>query len=211
MNSESETETPDFTPPWVLCVDDEPNCLSGLHRFFRNYRVRFSSAYNAVQAFSRITQKKPDLIISDVMMPGVRGTELVAWLRNNTMVREIPLIILTGHGSDKLATGAMEAGAKRISGEAGRRRDAQERSRALHSAVASTHPAAGCARGWRRDFLASDNHVGAETMKGIVFTELIEMVESKLGVETADRMIADSQNPPITGPIPPSVPMTTTN
>ncbi|MCG8651569.1 MAG: response regulator [Pirellulales bacterium] len=95
----------------MLCVDDEPNCVSALHRFFRKYHVRFSSAYNAIQAFRRITDKKPDLIICDVMMPAVRGTEMLDWLRGNVIVRDIPLIILTGHGGDEIRTEAMASGA----------------------------------------------------------------------------------------------------
>lgn len=97
--------------PWVLCVDDDPNFISGLHRYFRKYVVRFASCYNAIQAFRRITNRKPDLVICDVKMPGVQGIEMLSWMRNNQSVHDIPLIILTGNGGPHARAEAIDAGA----------------------------------------------------------------------------------------------------
>lgn len=100
--------------PWVLCVDDDPNCVNALYRFFHRYEIRFASAYNAIQAFERITSKKPDLVLCDIRMPGVSGTELVDWLRRNSVVSETPVIVLSGQVVQKTARESIRHKANRF-------------------------------------------------------------------------------------------------
>ncbi len=79
----------------ILIVDDEPANLSLLTQLLRSaYRVRAAnSGENALRAAT--SEPRPDLILLDVMMPGMDGYEVLERLRKNPSTDDIPVIFVT--------------------------------------------------------------------------------------------------------------------
>lgn len=81
--------------PLVLVVEDDPDQRAILDMVFKasNYEVVLSA--NGKEALEQLKSNLPDLIISDLMMPQMDGAELVAKLKADTVLRKIPVLILT--------------------------------------------------------------------------------------------------------------------
>ncbi|TDR81500.1 HD-GYP domain-containing protein [Paludibacterium purpuratum] len=106
-------------PPVLLVVDDQPDNLSLLGELLTLlYRVRIANSGERALALVR-TPPKPDLILLDVMMPGMDGYAVLDALRRDISLAEVPVIFLTAlDGSvdeeKGLALGAIDYIAKPI-------------------------------------------------------------------------------------------------
>ena len=104
----------DFTQkPTVLVVDDTPDNLSLMSGLLKDlYRVKVAN--NGEKAIKIVQSgSPPDLILLDIMMPGLSGYEVCAVLKDNPATRDIPIIFLTamtGTDDEKkgLALGAVD-------------------------------------------------------------------------------------------------------
>lgn len=87
------------SPDTVLVVDDDTFNLNALNRLLRlQYRILTApSGEHALQIAGGA--HKPDLILLDVMMPGMDGYEVLTRLRDNSATRDIPVILVTGMDS----------------------------------------------------------------------------------------------------------------
>lgn len=87
----------------ILIADDDPECQSLLRDFLtdRGYEVTLVS--DGVQLYHLTPQIKPDLIISDLDMPGLSGGTAYALLRNVDQTRKIPIIFITGKSEERQA------------------------------------------------------------------------------------------------------------
>jgi DNA-binding NarL/FixJ family response regulator len=79
----------------LLVVDDEPNLLRAVAAVLRGEGFEVSTARNGREALVQVAQNLPDLIISDVRMPGMDGYALVRRLRAAPHSAIIPVIFLT--------------------------------------------------------------------------------------------------------------------
>ncbi len=97
--------------PRILVVDDQPSVAGLMSQLLsiRGYDV--ITAASAEQAEAEVRRHAPDLILSDVMMPGKSGYELCRILKENPVTRLIPFVLITGlcDTNDKLR--GIEAGA----------------------------------------------------------------------------------------------------
>jgi len=87
----------------IMLVDDNPDLTylvkKRLERFDEGYEVIV--AKNASECFDLLKQGQlPDLILLDIMMPGMNGWDVLAMLRNNVPWKEIPVIFLTAKTDD---------------------------------------------------------------------------------------------------------------
>ena len=79
----------------VLVVDDNPTNLSVLVNLLRDVGLRVLVATDGESAIEQITYIKPDLILLDVMMPGIDGFETCQRLKANPETVKIPIIFMT--------------------------------------------------------------------------------------------------------------------
>jgi signal transduction histidine kinase len=80
--------------PRILVVEDDPEIRSFVTSVLRTeYRV--TEATNGEEGFSRATRERPDLIVSDVMMPVMSGLQMLTQLRGVPDTADIPVIFLT--------------------------------------------------------------------------------------------------------------------
>lgn len=88
----------------VLIVDDEPHIVNLVKLSLDQSKYTVSGAYSAREALRIVEQSIPDVILVDIMMPGVNGYELCQALRENMRTKHTPIIILSAKGqmNDKL-------------------------------------------------------------------------------------------------------------
>ena len=79
----------------VLVVDDNPTNLSVLVNLLRDVGLRVLVATDGESAIEQIEYVKPDLILLDVMMPGIDGFETCQRLKTNRETSKIPIIFMT--------------------------------------------------------------------------------------------------------------------
>ena len=84
----------------LLIIEDNEDLREYLCEKFRKYYV-VSSAPDGVQGIEAAVKLMPDLIICDVMMPGISGLELTTQLKQNSHTSHIPIILLTGCSTDE--------------------------------------------------------------------------------------------------------------
>lgn len=95
MNGISWEAAPPTTRYTVLVVDDTPDALNTLGGILRpHYRVRVANSGNRVMEIA-VSEPQPDLIILDVMMPGMDGYEVLTELRQHDVTARIPVIFVT--------------------------------------------------------------------------------------------------------------------
>lgn len=96
--------------PVVLLVDDEPEILELLSDLLQqDYRLML--AENGLEAWGKVLQHKPDLIVSDIMMPEMDGIALCGKLRDNFDTSHLPLILLTAKAEIEDRIAGLKAGA----------------------------------------------------------------------------------------------------
>ncbi|MCH6257228.1 response regulator [Puniceicoccaceae bacterium K14] len=95
----------------VLVVDDEPINIQLLQKKLEWDGVRVLTADNGQQCLDICQIELPDLILLDVMMPGMDGFEVCQKLRENENTKAIPVIFVTAHNSKKGKLEGLEAGA----------------------------------------------------------------------------------------------------
>ena len=96
--------------PTVLVIDDNTNILELLEDTLSDdYNV--FTAQSGEQGLEVIKQLMPDLIVTDIMMPGLDGLELTQQLKQNKHTMHIPLVILSARRSDEQRVEGLESGA----------------------------------------------------------------------------------------------------
>ncbi len=93
----------------LLIVDDEKNILSALSRALRIEDFEVDVAGNASIAIDKVQKAAYDLLLLDVMMPGMDGLEMLRRLREQG--NDVPVIVMSGHGSIETAMEATRLGA----------------------------------------------------------------------------------------------------
>ncbi len=87
--------------PRILAVDDEPNIVRLIEVNLTRHGYQVETANNGVQALEKIRANRPDLIVSDVMMPEMDGFELLSTIRRDPALESLPVIMLTAKTQDK--------------------------------------------------------------------------------------------------------------
>lgn len=93
----------------VLIVDDEEGMRRSLSILFRKERYEVCQAENGGAAVRRLESAHFDLVITDLRMDGISGTDILAHIRNKGL--QVPVIIMTGYGTIESAVTAMKMGA----------------------------------------------------------------------------------------------------
>ena len=95
----------------VLVVDDDPAMLLLCRANLRESGLRVREAASASEALASVRLDRPDLILLDIMMPGVSGWQVAAQLLGDRATDEIPIIFLTALSGTKQRLRAYELGA----------------------------------------------------------------------------------------------------
>lgn len=82
-------------PMLVLVVDDSMLIRHTVCRFLEERGFDVQSATNGEDAMAAVLRKRPDLIITDIQMPRMGGTELITQLKGNSETATIPIVVLS--------------------------------------------------------------------------------------------------------------------
>ena len=86
--------------PHVLVVDDEPHIVRLIQVNLERQGYQVETANNGAVALAKIKENRPDLLVSDVMMPEMDGFELLANVRRDPTLMDLPVIMLTAKAQD---------------------------------------------------------------------------------------------------------------
>lgn len=95
----------------VLVVDDEIGALTLIGIMLERGGFGVLKAKDAKSALMVLDENTPDLIILDVMMPGMDGIELCRVIRQRDMTQKVPVLILSARGDADSIMRGLEAGA----------------------------------------------------------------------------------------------------
>ncbi|MGH7475348.1 MAG: sigma-54-dependent transcriptional regulator [Longimicrobiales bacterium] len=95
--------------PRILLVDDETSILNTLQILLRGEGYEIAIAQSGREALERLQELEPDIVLTDVRMPGVTGLDLLAAVRQRDP--EVPVILMTAQASLQSAVQAVNHGA----------------------------------------------------------------------------------------------------
>jgi signal transduction histidine kinase len=98
------------TRPLVLLADDNADMRDYVRRMLAD-RYQVVGVANGVAALEKARQRRPDLILSDVMMPRLNGFGLLQAVRDDPLLREVPFILLSARAGEEAQVEGLNAGA----------------------------------------------------------------------------------------------------
>lgn len=94
----------------ILLADDNADMRDYVKRLLIQ-RYHVITAVNGPEAYDRIAKIRPDLILTDIMMPGMNGFELIARVKAHPDLKSIPVIILSARAGEEAEVEGLDAGA----------------------------------------------------------------------------------------------------
>ena len=91
----------DYSKFSVLAVDDIPLNLLLVQKMLSRFKFRMRTATGGQQALDSVAAEKPDLILLDLMMPGIDGFEVIRRLRADPATADIRIVILSALNSNE--------------------------------------------------------------------------------------------------------------
>ena len=95
----------------VLVVDDEPDLLELIHYNLTKAGYDVACVLSGEEALAHVHASPPDLIVLDVLLPGLDGLEVCKALRRNPTTAGIPIVMLTARSEDADVVAGLELGA----------------------------------------------------------------------------------------------------
>ena len=95
----------------IVVVDDNPDIVSIVRTILEGRGYSVISAYSGEELFARLEERKPDLIILDIMMPNMDGLQVLTRLKGVPDTASIPVILLTAKVQYEDVLGGYKLGA----------------------------------------------------------------------------------------------------
>jgi two-component system, OmpR family, KDP operon response regulator KdpE len=92
----------------ILVVDDEPQITRVLRRSLSSHGYEVQVAIEGEEALSTFDVWKPNVVVTDLVMPNMSGLELCRRLR---AISSVPIIVLSAQGEERIKVEALDAGA----------------------------------------------------------------------------------------------------
>ncbi len=102
----------------VMIVDDEPLNVRVLRKYLETVGFyRFVTTSDAIEALPLLEQEQPDILLLDIMMPGISGLDILETIRSHSQLRYLPVIILTAASDPDTKLEALSRGATEFLGK----------------------------------------------------------------------------------------------
>jgi len=95
----------------ILVVDDEPDIISLVSYNLKREGFSVTAVHEGGEALDIVKKKEFDLVLLDLMLPGIHGMEICRILRAGTKTKHIPIIMLTAKGDEADRVRGLETGA----------------------------------------------------------------------------------------------------
>ena len=106
----TENESSDEITETILLVDDNKEMVDYLKNNFKSKYITLTAG-NGEEALAILKEQKVDIVLSDVMMPGIDGIKLCELIKKNMQTCHIPVILLSAKGSIEAQTTGIQTGA----------------------------------------------------------------------------------------------------
>ncbi len=83
---------------YILVVDDDPDLVETLAMMLESKECEVGRAYDGIEGEESIRERRPDLVVLDIMMPRKDGYVLCGELKADEKTRDIPVVLLTAVG-----------------------------------------------------------------------------------------------------------------
>ena len=94
----------------ILIIEDDPSFLRAVSHIVEKEGYEVITASNGMTGLRMAKEENPDLLILDVMLPGIDGFEIASRLRSEPQTAELPIIMLSAKGQDADKTTGMNVG-----------------------------------------------------------------------------------------------------
>jgi DNA-binding response OmpR family regulator len=95
----------------IVIVEDEPDTAEMFAEMMRLSGFKVSKSYGGPTAFNLIFEERPDVVLLDVMMPGLSGLELLEIIRKDPRLTHIPVIVISAKSLASDIQAGLDAGA----------------------------------------------------------------------------------------------------
>jgi DNA-binding response OmpR family regulator len=93
----------------ILLIDDDPELVDVLAEYFAGAGYEVMAAHRGADGLTLADQKRPDVVLLDIRMPGMSGVQVLQQLRLRSP--ELPVVMISGAGDLQLARGCLTRGA----------------------------------------------------------------------------------------------------
>lgn len=98
----------------VLLVEDEPNISEAIRFILSRDGCEVTALVDGAGVIDRAREDRPDLVILDLMLPGISGLEILSALRADPATADLPVLMLTAKGQGRDREAAERAGVSRF-------------------------------------------------------------------------------------------------
>lgn len=95
----------------VLLIEDDPMIYRLYEKLFKLEGFNLKLAESGMQAIEQLPEYKPDVILLDIMMPGMNGLELLSKIKEDEQTKSIPVVVLTNISDSNVIHMALQKGA----------------------------------------------------------------------------------------------------
>ena len=95
----------------VLIADDNAQFQRMLIKMLSNRQYEIAAASDGFETGMKIKEFNPDLILLDLIMPGIDSLEVCKKIKNNSNTRQIRILVITGYDTEEKRTQILQAGA----------------------------------------------------------------------------------------------------
>lgn len=95
----------------ILIIEDEKDIVQALEYNLKKEGYEVSKAYDGIQGLKLVRESSPDLILLDLMLPGISGLELCRTIKKEKATESIPIIMVTAKGAETDKVVGLEVGA----------------------------------------------------------------------------------------------------
>ena len=82
----------------ILFIEDEPDQIEVVRMRLETYGYDFISALDGQEGLKKAKEEKPDLILLDIVMPGMDGYQVCVYLKDDPQTKDIPVLMITAAG-----------------------------------------------------------------------------------------------------------------
>jgi len=84
----------------VLLVDDDDDMLALYDYMLEREGYRVKAVSNGLEAFAEIRASRPDVVVTDIAMPGFSGLDLIEAVRSDNELADLPVVAITSFGEN---------------------------------------------------------------------------------------------------------------
>lgn len=99
-----------MTKPYVLAVDDDPDVLGTLTRALIREGYEVGRASSGVEALRKLAERRPELVILDIIMPGLDGLAVCRKIRADNQYNDLAILFLTAKSQTDDVVAGLDAG-----------------------------------------------------------------------------------------------------